>query len=393
MIELDAMGGQKMRANNIKIKLPRQRHELYNPQLNIKDYGEDNLYPQHVKALVTLTPTAASCYERYCDFIIGKGIEGGDDIMVNPRQTLNDVVADMARSLGMHQGLAIHPRYNAVGQIVSFKCMPFETIRLGEDDDFGYIRDYVYCADWSGRAKTKNGSLVVPQTDNTRYLPFNDDPSVVVGRMASYGGVQNYPGDILYISNTTTYPISPIDAVITDMSTESGLQNISYRNSRSSFKPSALICYKAGSADSNKKFERIIAEMVGDETSSGVSTIKLRDFEDMPRTLDLKTENFDKSFETTAAKGEERIYSAFKQETFYLLRIGKVGFGGDVEADAFNLMNLSVAKERATIEKVLKRIAKRWCPTNTPFPTDLKIGDLLYNKENSNTNNNASTVQ
>lgn len=387
VLEID---DNKLTATNIRVKLPIKRYEKFSGIYNIKFFGEDNLYPQKLRDLVHASPSASICYRRYKDFIFGAGIKGGDEAMVNYSQSLNDLLNEAADSVAMFGGVAFHLQFNAVGKVVGIHVLPFETIRLGEDDDFGYIRDYAYSPDWSECEITRNGKEVNNQTDIIRYLPYTDRADICVKRIADAKGVENYNGEVLYISNSRAYPISTADSVLADMSTEGGLQNIAYRNARCNFKPASIIVYKHGTEQANKRFEDTIKAMIGDESSSGVAVVKVSSFDDMPQSLELKTENYDDAYKTTTEVVQERIYAAYKQEPFYLIRTGHVGFGGDVESDAFNLMNISVKNERAVIERALKRIVKRWGGDRLP---DIKIGDILYNKDESTTNTNANVTK
>lgn len=386
MREIMKTTDDRMAVNNIHIKLPIRRYEKYDQNHNIKSFGDNNIYPQQLRNLILSSPTGSICYRRYKDFIFGTGIQGGDDVMVNDHQSLNDLVEDMAHSLAMFGGAALHFRYNKVGQITAIHCLPFETIRLGEDDDFGFIKDYVFSPDWTEDEITRGGREINNLTDVTRYLPYNDIAANTVSRFKE-DGVESYKGDILYISNTRSYPVAPADCVAADLSTEEGLVHIAYRNARVNFKPSCIIAYKHGTQETNLKMEQTIASMIGDESSSGVAIVKVKDYAEMPQTIELKTENYDDAYKTTTEVVQERIYAAFKSETFYLLRTGHIGFGGDVEADAFNLMNMSVNSERKIIERTLKRIQKRLC-ANIKFP-EIKIGNLLYQKDDSTINNNS----
>lgn len=48
--------------------------------------------------------------------------------------------------------------------------------------------------------------------------------------------------------------------------------------------------------------------------------------EEKPEFLDISPKNYDKDFTVTDASVVERVYSAFGQEPWYCIRIGKVGF-------------------------------------------------------------------
>lgn len=79
---------------------------------------------------------------------------------------------------------------------------------------------------------------------------FNPRKEVVYAQIRAAGGIENYKGQILWISNTGkfVYPIGGADRVITEMSTDEGLANVKYRNVRCNFMPSGMIITKKGAS-------------------------------------------------------------------------------------------------------------------------------------------------
>ena len=77
-----------------------------------------------------------------------------------------------------------------------------------------------------------------------------------------------------------------------------------------------------------------------------------------PDTLELPI--YDKEFSVTDASVVERIYSAFGQEPWYCIRVGKVGFSGDILEDAFEYYNSIVNKQQRMIERAFQKIFEHW---------------------------------
>ena len=70
--------------------------------------------------------------------------------------------------------------------------------------------------------------------------------------------------------------------------------------------------------------------------------------------------NFDKEFSVTDASVVERIYAQFHQELFYAIRIGKLGFSGQVMQDAYEYYAGEVTMEQRFIERAFKMIFGVW---------------------------------
>jgi hypothetical protein len=82
--------------------------------------------------------------------------------------------------------------------------------------------------------------------------------------------------------------------------------------------------------------------------------------DEIPEVKALNSANFDKEFSVTDATTCERIYAAFNQEVWNAIRIGKVGFGGQLITDAFNYYNTVVERERRVIERAFAQVFAHW---------------------------------
>ena len=163
--------------------------------------------------------------------------------------------------------------------------------------------------------------------------------------------------------------------VLTDISTDTGLCNINYRNTRANFLPAAIIAYQRGETEQNQQFLEAIAKMQGDSNAGKILAVGVDDMESAPKSIDLQLKNFDKDFSVTADRVESRIYSVFEQETFYLLKQGKIGFGGQVIQDAYNSYDVAISKERSQIENALKKIQTKFISLQG---TEMKIQPLKF---------------
>ena len=106
-----------------------------------------------------------------------------------------------------------------------------------------------------------------------------------------------------------------------------------------------------------------------------------------PEFVDISSKNYDKEFTVTDASVVERIYSAFGQEPWYCIRIGKVGFSGDILEDAFEYYNSIVSKQQRMIERAFQKIFEHWYEPVNPS-NDFSVQPLKYVRNATVSNNN-----
>jgi hypothetical protein len=98
----------------------------------------------------------------------------------------------------------------------------------------------------------------------------------------------------------------------------------------------------------------------GDTNGSKILYVELEDDEEEPKVVAFPTKNYDKEFTATDASVIERIYAQFHQELFYSIRIGKLGFSGDVMEDAYQYYAGEVTNEQRFIERYFVHLFQYW---------------------------------
>ena len=382
-----------MNINKIK-KAPQRIDVGYLSSLGIKAYGRGNLYPQEAKAILDASSTGAQCADRYARFIEGEGIANAAiyGLEVNRYgETADDIVTAVAQDLANYGGFALHVNYDLACRIVELQHVPFESCRLQEDDDSGYIGHIVTHPDWTART-TRGGKIVKVSKDTiVTYDRFNPDPAIVRAQIAASGGIEYYRGQIMWVSTAgrDRYPLPKYDRVLTDLSTDEGLSNIKFRNARCNFLASAFVITKRSQTlnevDERQRaveaqgFAEELAQFQGDETGNVLISLTVDNDEDKPEILSFPTKNFDKDFEVTDSSVVERIYSAFEQEPFLCIRSGKLGFSGTTIHDCYAYYSSLVNKEQRIISRALERVFDNW---HEPLAsTDCDIKPLTYNVE------------
>lgn len=393
-----------MRVKELKKKSGVRVDTRFIQMLGIQSYGDDNLYPQTVRNIIAASSTGSECADRFADFIEGNGFRevSFSEYVVNRKgDTVDGIHALVCRDMADFNGIALHVNYNILGQIVELQHIPFENCRLVEEDDNGYVPKIAVHPDWSGR-KTRKGKKIRVTKEYVDYIDvFNPTKAVVMAQIEAAGGIEYYKGQVLWVSmaGKQTYPIGKADRVITEMSTDEGLSNVKYRNVRNNFLPSGMVVTKKGSSvdfDENGNeievpeddgFSDSLVRLQGDTNSSKLLEVTLDNDEEIPQFIRLATQNYDKEFTVTDASVVERIYSAYGQEPWYCIRIGKVGFSGDILEDAFEYYNSIVSKQQRLIERTFDRIFRNWYEVANPT-NDFSVQPLKYVRNAEVSNNN-----
>ena len=378
----------------------------YLQTLGIQTYGEDNLYPQTFRNILAASSTGAECLDRFADFIEGNGFRDvpfSESVVNRKGDTADDIHALVCRDVAYYNGLALHVNYNIYGDIVELHHVPFENCRLVESDDNGYVGKIAIHPDWSGQ-KTRGGKVIKVAKENIDYIDvFNPDKRVVAAQIEAAGGIEYYKGQVLWVSlsGKDIYPTGKGDRVVTEMSTDEGLANVKYRNVRNNFLPAAMIFTKKGtnitfdqdgneidSRDDDDSFSDSLLQLQGDTNCGKLMEVTLETDEDKPEVVSLNSQNYDKEFTVTDISVTERIYSAFGQEPWYCIRVGKVGFSGDILEDAFEYYNSIVSKQQRLIERTFDRIFRYWYEIANPT-NDFSVQPLKYVRNATVSDNNA----
>ena len=326
-------------------------------------YDSDNLYPNSLLLKVSDSPTANGCLQRYIDFIEGNGIKStalSSCVVNRDGQTLDEIHALVARDKATFDGFALLVQYDVYCRPCAIYHYPFEQCRLEECDDKGNINHIVVHPDWAGNATRKGDRVRVDAKSVKRISVFNPDPKVVAEQIAEAGGITEYLGQIYYHSGAghLVYPKPKYDSAITDISTDTGVSNVMNRNARSNFLAAGVFTYYANQPNENLEEQMML--MQGDMNAARILTVGIQNAEEKPEFTELSGHNFDKDFTATTAAMTERIYSAFGQEGWHCLRVGKIGFSGDLVGDIEREYAKRVKKDQRAISKAYSAILSRF---------------------------------
>ena len=372
--------------------------------LGIQAWGHNNLYPQELLSLVAASESASSCMDRYITFVQGDGfkvVDFSETVVNRAGETADDIVQQLANDVANFRGFALHVNYNIFGNIVEVTHIPFENCRLSETDDTGFVSKIAVHPDWSGRLK-RNGKTVRVSKENIDYIDiYNPIKEVIFSQITKAGGIENYKGQVLWVSEAgkQTYPKAVHDSVVSQMSTEEGLGNISNRNARSGIYPGKILVTKKGQDVPKKEdsegsnwqsgddgINEWLSNLQGDTNSSKVGRMSIEFDEEVPTILDLQGNNYDKDFAITTETASRKIYAAFNQEVWYKVMSSSFGFSQQIMNDAYEYYSTVTSKERRMIERAFDKIFKHW--NGTPNPSfDFTVQSLKYvaSKTDANT--------
>ena len=142
------------------------------------------------------------------------------------------------------------------------------------------------------------------------------------------------------------------------------------------------------SPDDDDSFTDTLIQLQGDTNCGKIMEVTLENDEEKPEVVSLNSQNYDKEFTVTDSSVVERIYSAYGQEPWYCIRVGKVGFSGDILEDAFEYYNSIVSKQQRLIERTFDRIFRYWYEVANPS-NDFSVQPLKYVRNAEVSDNNA----
>lgn len=387
---------------NVKTtKKPQPRYDVsWSQRFNMQQWGGDNLYPQHLQRITSASGTAELCLNRYAKFIEGYGFNSellSNSVVNRWGETADDILHLVAQDVARFGGFALHVNYNALCEVSEINFIPFEQCRLEEPDDAGYVGRILVHEDWYG-CKTKNGKkMQVTEANIKRIAVFNPDPDVVARQIENSGGVANYSGQILWASmdGKYNYPTPIYDAAVTELSTDEGLGNLKNRNVRNNFIVACMLITKKGVPKLDEYGNEVSASMIededlrafqGDERSSKIMVVELENDEDKPEVVQFPTTNIDKEFTVTDESVIERIYAQFHQELFYSIRMGKLGFSGQVMQDAYRYYAGEVTNEQRFISRNFAKVFSVFNSAVISNESDYYLQPLKYVTEEGEIN-------
>jgi len=368
-----------------------KRVDLANNQsLGVQMYGKTNDYPQEVQEIANASCTGKSCLSLFQKFVGGRGFKDANtaETIVNTKGQTMDAILELVRiDYAQFGGVAIHVNYNLNYTIKEIQVIPFEHVRFEKLDPvtFQFSRFAIY-EDWGRR----NQMLKQFKKENIIFIDeYDESPEMIQQQVDNAGGWHLYKGQVYFYSNqgSKSYPLPSFDSVLTDMSTEEGISNVSYRNARNNFFPAGMLVDRKNPAqndpitngmDDGSEIMDNLIDLQGDEQAGKMLYVNIESEEEKPDWVPFESKNFDKQFEVTQKVAKDNIGRAFNQPP--ILRCEDVGgnFGADSMKNAYNFYNSHTESDRMILNRFFTKLFKKW---NVQNNFNFEIEPLKYESE------------
>lgn len=187
----------------------------------IVGYGDGNLYPQIISELIYASKTASLSVERLSEAIECEGFKNREfgEIKNAHGDNMDGILNMLAYDVARFRGCALIVQYGGDYRPKMIYPVPFEYVRAGLNKDYltnPVIHKYVVFNNWD----RQNIKSTVLDKMAVTYPAF--DPDNFANEVIEYGGIENHPGQLLYMNFFTTkpYPLSPFHAVQSEMQAE-----------------------------------------------------------------------------------------------------------------------------------------------------------------------------
>jgi hypothetical protein len=318
---------------------------------DIITFGRKNTYPQEIQYAIERSNIASSAVKLYSSFLFGNGfIEGGDEVVNDKGETLNDILKQVCISRTMFAGFGLLLNINSLGQYASIESEKFSYIRLGIPEDRSNNFTCAYVSDnWANESWRNNASIY----DAVKRDLF--DPSTIE-QVLQDQELDEYNGQLLYhTTNKGFYPNSPFDPVIEQILTNGELAQFDRAFVLNGF--AASLIFKNNTQSVNDETYEAnreeIDKMAGAQSAGGVYY------------LEGDIETVDTSKGNKISDQYQVLKTGLKEDVYELLNIPPVlsgrtrqgGFPNQEELrDAFAFFNGYLEEERQEICRVFNRI-------------------------------------
>lgn len=252
--------------------------------------GEKNDYPTMIELLVGGSATAKACAGVIADFIYGKGFSleaearatarqqrtrfRKDTLYINDkRETPNDLLKKVARSLSYHRGVFVQVNYNQLFQKTSVQILPYRYCRLGARDSNNYRGKVLYYENWDNLQDKKEVDKNVKAIDL-----YDPSPKVIQEQVDAAGGWDNYKGQVYFLNldRNDSYPLAWADVVLLDCESEM----LSTKYTRNGFKKGffgtyAFVTSTMNSDEDREDFRDNLRNSIGVEAEQSVFHFEL----------------------------------------------------------------------------------------------------------------------
>jgi len=336
-------------------------------QVGVYQYTDD-LNPLLTNYLTRNSVTCHTASNLMTQFVSGYGIKEFNDIKVNDKQTLYNLITDIARSIVDNRGVYIHRNLNLNGKTTTLKVIPFDTARVGKKDDNNYNAKILVKKDWEDRKEK-------PQVFDV----WNDDKKVIQAQFDAQG--EGYKGQVLFINfdSHLIYPLPRLMPVINDAYTE--IQAGEYKKSLMDngflskfwvttppFTDSLVNGVETPAEQLRKNFVDDFEKLLGVKNAGKIlhTEAEFDGVDDLDKNIvikEIKQNVDDKAFSHTEESAKSNIIMAYNNAPKILVtnvETGVFGNSGELIKQAKLFYQESTERERMELENILTFIFSKW---------------------------------
>lgn len=321
---------------------------------DIQTYDIDNLYPQRMEEISRTSGMTKSCIRVLARFIEGMGFEDKNinRIKINRRGvTVRDLLRMASKSWAHNQGFAMHFDYNMLGEIASIKPLFFKYIRLGIADALGDVNNIAFSMNWEEDPEKVRKTVA-------HFAVFDPAPDTVLKQIEVAGGIQDYPGQILYFTpEPDQYPLATFDPMVDSVQSSGEIPVFELGNLQNGFMAGHIINYP-GTFEDEKDKEKVEAELrefKGARNANSFMLVENPSELSRPLVEKLDLPNNDKMFEVTTKNVRNNIIEGFTIPKPLVVVNPDTGmFNQDDMVNSYTYMNILTQEIRDLFEDIFQ---------------------------------------
>ena len=317
-------------------------------------YGEKNDFPNMLLELYDNAPKHRAIVDGKADLIAGKGWNANNKMIstltaaklidftqtINPSESLYELTKKISLDLELFGGYYIQVIYNNLRTDFDLYHVDFSKIRTNKTED-----KYFYSNDWKAynQSEDKTGFKVIEKFDPNK----------------KQSGIFYYKN---YRPNQGVYPLPGYIAALRYIEIEKEIANFHLNNIKNGFVGGTLISFNNGQPtyEEQSKIERQLKDKhTGTDNAGGIVLVFSEGKDKEPSVLPLRTNDFDKAFESLNKTVAQEIFTAHRITSPQLFGIdGESAFARNVIRDAAEFFqNTYITPKQQGIESVINDFA------------------------------------
>lgn len=317
-------------------------------------YGEKNDFPNMLLELYDNAPKHRAIVDGKADLIAGKGWNANNKLIsaltaaklidftqtINPSESLYELTKKISLDLELFGGYYIQVIYNNLRTDFDLYHVDFSKIRTNKSED-----KFFYSNDWKAynQSEDKTGFKVIEKFDPNK----------------KQSGIFYYKN---YRPNQGVYPLPGYIAALRYIEIEKEIANFHLNNIKNGFVGGTLISFNNGQPtyEEQSKIERQLKDKhTGTDNAGGIVLVFSEGKDKEPSVLPLRTNDFDKAFESLNKTVSQEIFTAHRITSPQLFGIdGESAFARNVIRDAAEFFqNTYITPKQQGIESVINDFA------------------------------------